>query len=345
MNVSTKNLLFESCDTSSEMSVEARNSFRELYTVHAHTVYTTSLAILKNADAAHDVVHDVFLRAWHQSGQFDPSRGGIAVWLRAVARNLSIDRLRTAQRVLIHETNAEDSSPECDESLSQLLLREQLESLKRALHKLPAVHRQLIELAYDKEMSQAEIAKHLGQPLGTVKSRIRQALAMLRTFAAELEPDETPAMPSWFEPASQAFTTLDADEDVLQARLRQAAGLNVLVVDDEEETVRLVSTVLRKFGLHTKTRTSARDGLAALHESWPDVVLSDLNMPDEDGYSLIGKARAIANTRGLRLRAAAFTSWASERERSRALVAGFDAYIEKPVHPLALIAAVASLAR
>lgn len=325
------------------MSTDQRDTFQQMYTAYAPSVYTTALAILKNADAANDVVHDVFLRAWQQAAQYDSSRGSLGVWLRAVARNLSIDRLRAAQRLRSHERRLDTSGTPADESLSQLVTREQLETLRGAFHRLPPMHRRLIEMVYDREMSHSAIAKRLHQPLGTVKSRIRQALTMLRTFSREMDSGAHCDGASWLTPATQAFTTIEADAGVHDAS--QVSRVNVLVVDDDVETVRVVSAVLRKFQVHAETRTSAKDGLAALEASWPDVMISDLNMPVEDGYALIGKARAIAAHRGQRLRAAAFTSWASEHERSRALLAGFDLFINKPVHPLALIAAVAALAR
>ena len=328
-----------------QMSAADRDSFCALYNDYAQGVYTTALAILKNDDAAHDVVHDVFLRAWAQAGTYDSSRGTLGVWLRAVARNLSIDRLRSTQRLRAHDDTLTAESTPPNESLSQLVTQEQLETLRRVFHKLGPMHRQLIELAYNQELSHSDIAKRLGHPLGTVKSRIRQALGLLRAFAADIEsvPDST--APSWLAPVSQALTTADTNMDSGATHLSATRQLKVLVVDDDEETVRLVSAVLRRFKLHAEACTSAKAGLALLDQSWPDVLISDLNMPEEDGYSLIGKARALAAQRGQRLRSAAFTSWASEHERSRALLAGFDLYINKPVHPLALISAVATLTR
>ena len=326
------------------MTAAEGDSFHELYVRHAPSVYATAMAILKDAETAHDVTHDVFIRAWRQAAQFDSSRGSLGVWLRAVARNLSIDRLRSAQRLRTHEAIL-DNTVTPNGSLSDLLIREQMEALRRAFYRLPALHRELIEMAYDRELSHSDIARRLGQPLGTVKSRIRQALAMLRTFAAEVAPDSNPNAPSWLIPSSQAFTTVDAEAETIGDKGRPAHRLTVLVVDDDRETVKLVSAVLRKFHVDAEARTSAREGLRALEKAWPDVVISDLNMPDEDGYSMIGKARLIATEKGKRLRAAAFTSWASEQERSRALIAGFDLYINKPIHPLALMSAVIALSQ
>jgi RNA polymerase sigma-70 factor (ECF subfamily) len=308
-------------------------------------VYVTALAIVKNVDTAQDVVHDVFLRAWQQSAQYDSSRGTMGIWLKTVAKNLAIDRLRAVQRLVAREEMFSEAGPPNHEFLSQLVAGEALESVRRAFGMLPATHRQLIEMAYDKEMSHREIATHLGQPLGTVKSRIRQALAMLRTFVSQLKSDSPAAQNSWLAPGSQALTTAEPDAAAVDDHTGQLPCLKVLIVDDDVETVKLVSAVLRKFGLRPETRTSAREGLAALHDSWPDVMIFDLNMPDEDGYSLIGKARVLASQDGRRLRAAAFTSWGTEHERSRALIAGFDVFINKPVHPLALVSAVARLSR
>lgn len=274
-----------------EMSAADRDSFCALYNDYAHGVYTTALAILKNEDAAHDVVHDVFLRAWAQAGKYDSSRGTLGVWLRAVARNLSIDRLRSIQRLRAHDEFLTADSRPADESLSQLVTHEQLDTLRRGFHKLSPMHRQLIEMAYDQELSHSDIAKRLGHPLGTVKSRIRQALGLLRAFADEIEsvPDFTTS--SWLGPVSKALTTVDTTVDSGATHLTPTRQLKVLVVDDDEETVRLVSAVLRRFKLHAEARTSAKAGLASLDQSWPDVLISDLNMPEEDGYSFIGKAR------------------------------------------------------
>ena len=73
---------------------------------------------------------------------------------------------------------------------------------------------------------------------------------------------------------------------------RHCTSLSVLVVDDDDETVKLVSAVLRKFGLRPRACTSAQEGVAALQASWPDVLISDLNMPGEDGYSLNDRERS-----------------------------------------------------
>jgi CheY-like chemotaxis protein len=249
---------------------------------------------------------------------------------------------------LLRPPNAVDEGcTSADEPLSRLITDEQLTALRRVFDRLPPVHRRLIEMAYDLELSHSEIARRLHQPLGTVKSRIRQALIMMRGFGGpnlallQLDPDGACSV----APASDAFTTVETDAEALHAHMAQRPILSVLVVDDDPETVRLITAVLRKFQMRAEARMTAEQGLAALEESWPDVMISDLNMPEEDGYSLIGKARAMANERGLPLRAAAFTSWSSEHERSRALLAGFDLYINKPVHPVALISAIATLSR
>jgi CheY-like chemotaxis protein/anti-sigma regulatory factor (Ser/Thr protein kinase) len=120
-------------------------------------------------------------------------------------------------------------------------------------------------------------------------------------------------------------------------------GLHVLVIDDEEDGRTLVSMVLEKCGAQVTQASSAAAGLKALQESQPDVIISDLGMPGEDGYSLIKKVRALAPEKGGRIPAAALTAYARVEDRMRVLRAGFQIHIPKPVEPAELIAVVANL--
>jgi len=121
-------------------------------------------------------------------------------------------------------------------------------------------------------------------------------------------------------------------------------GLCVLVVDDELDARELLSVVLTQCGAKVTTAASVPDALAALEESRPDVIVSDIGMPEEDGYSFIRKVRALHDTRGGRIPAAALTAYAGAEDRKRALLAGFQLHIPKPVDPTELIAVVATLA-
>jgi len=121
------------------------------------------------------------------------------------------------------------------------------------------------------------------------------------------------------------------------------AGVRVLVVDDEEDARELVTTILTRCGAEVVVAHSASEGLATLQRRRPDVLLSDIEMPDEDGYSLIRKVRSLSGERGGLVPAAALTAYASTHDRAKALAAGFDIHVPKPVHPAELVAVVASL--
>jgi PAS domain S-box-containing protein len=121
-------------------------------------------------------------------------------------------------------------------------------------------------------------------------------------------------------------------------------GLHVLVVDDEEDTRYLVSSILEQCAARVSTAASAEEGLAALKRLRPDVLLSDLGMPVEDGYSLIMKVRALPPDEGGRTPAAALTAYARVEDRMKVLRSGFQIHLPKPVEPAELVTVVASLA-
>ncbi len=121
-------------------------------------------------------------------------------------------------------------------------------------------------------------------------------------------------------------------------------GLRVLVVDDEPDTLETVQTILGKCGAEVRTAASANDALAALDDWLPDVVISDIGMPDQDGYELIRHVRERPAARGGLVPAIALTAYARIEDRLKALAAGFQMHVPKPVDPAELVAVVASLA-
>jgi signal transduction histidine kinase/ActR/RegA family two-component response regulator len=121
-------------------------------------------------------------------------------------------------------------------------------------------------------------------------------------------------------------------------------GLRVLLVDDERETREIISTVVERTGAEVKACTSAREALSALVEWRPHVILSDIAMPDEDGYSFIGRVRSLANDEGGDTPAAALTAYARDEDRKQALAAGYQMHIAKPIAAGALVTMIAKLA-
>ena len=121
-------------------------------------------------------------------------------------------------------------------------------------------------------------------------------------------------------------------------------GLRVLVVDDEADARQIVSTVIERTGAEVKTCASAREAFQLLQQWHPDVLMSDIAMPGEDGYSFINKVRSLPVEQGGDTPAAAFTAYAREEDRTRALDAGFQMHIAKPVSSSTLVAMIARLA-
>jgi CheY-like chemotaxis protein len=119
-------------------------------------------------------------------------------------------------------------------------------------------------------------------------------------------------------------------------------GLSVLVVEDNEDSRRLLQTILTRAGATVKVAENVATALLIVAVEWPDVVISDIEMPGEDGYSLIRKIR-LQEPPLQRVPAIALTAYTRSEDRVRALAAGFQTHMSKPVEPAELVAAVKSL--
>jgi CheY-like chemotaxis protein len=138
------------------------------------------------------------------------------------------------------------------------------------------------------------------------------------------------------EPAQEEVTPFDG--------LPSLRGLKVLVVDDEADTRELIREVLKECGSEVILSRSAAEALEAIEQHKPDILISDLGMPDEDGYSLISKIRALPAEQGGQIPAAALTAYARAEDRMRVLRSGFQFHLPKPVDSAELVTVVASLA-
>ena len=146
-----------------------------------------------------------------------------------------------------------------------------------------------------------------------------------------------PVAPIREEPVRDAGTPEELDE------MPSLSGVTVLVVDNEEDARTLVCAVLEASGARVLSASCAPDAMAILTKERPDVLLSDIAMPGEDGYSLIRKVRGLPGA-AAQVPAAALTAFATATDRARALLAGYQAHIPKPVEPSELAAVVATLA-
>lgn len=154
-----------------------------LYDRWAQTVYSLVFQLLRDADAAEDVVEETFWQVWHRATSYDISRGTVRTWILTIGRSRALDRLRSRKR------NREDISDDLSLSLvrdprsdpSQMAEgAERRQLVYSALSELPDEQRRALELAYFRGLSQSEIAEFLGEPLGTVKTRMRLGMQKLR---------------------------------------------------------------------------------------------------------------------------------------------------------------------
>jgi PAS domain S-box-containing protein len=123
------------------------------------------------------------------------------------------------------------------------------------------------------------------------------------------------------------------------------AGLRVLIVDDDTAALAMLRATFEHGGAAVESVTSAAAALEAFARAAPDLLISDIGMPGEDGYALIAAVRSLPPARGGRVPALALTAYAGPQDRERALASGFQAHVAKPVEPADLIAAVAGLVR
>lgn len=159
------------------------SAFEQLYDRHARVVYALVLRILQQAGTAEEVVQDVFLQLWRNAAQYDESRGPFVPWLFTLARNRALDTLRLkSERQRRREDQTEELpsvavAPEYEKALDE---KRRAEKVRAVMGALSPQQKKAIELAYFEGLSHTEIATTLNEPLGTVKSWIRNGLMKLK---------------------------------------------------------------------------------------------------------------------------------------------------------------------
>lgn len=148
------------------------------------------------------------------------------------------------------------------------------------------------------------------------------------------------------EPHPREGETLSAQPDA-EARAPEPAllpGIRVLAVDDDPEGCRIVRQLLEEHQAAVRTASSAAEAIEEIRRQPPDILISDINMPIQDGYELIRQIRALPPERGGRTPAVALTALARTEDRIRALEAGYQVHVAKPFEPDELVAIAARLA-
>ena len=154
-----------------------QRAMAELYDRYSSIVYAVALRVLGDTMAAEDVLQEVFLQLWRNPSAFDAARGSLAAWLAVITRNRAIDLLRKRKPV----TDIEDVIVSVTPDLANEADRSRAaEKVRGVLGAMPSAQRSALEMAYFQGLSHSEIANKTGEPLGTIKTRIRSGLMTLR---------------------------------------------------------------------------------------------------------------------------------------------------------------------
>ena len=164
-----------------------RSAFQYLFLRFGPRVKALMINSGSGPDMAEDLVQDVMLTVWRKAGLYSPERGSVAAWVFTIARNLRIDRLRRQSPQAyedIADVNLEAGDASGEE---EAYLRQREKLVGKAMAELPPDQRRVIEMSFIQDMSQADIARKLAVPLGTVKSRMRLAYVKLRERLEDVE--------------------------------------------------------------------------------------------------------------------------------------------------------------
>jgi RNA polymerase sigma-70 factor (ECF subfamily) len=168
-------------DLIARVARQDQSAFVALYDRYSSRIHTLILHMVNDRMLAEEILQETFLRVWRRADQYDPARGSLLVWLLAVARRTTLERLRFESRRPALSDGDEQSTfleslPEPETTSDEARWR----SLYLAVQSLPDEQKKVIELAYYQGLSQSEIAEMLGLPLGTVKTRLRAGMLRLR---------------------------------------------------------------------------------------------------------------------------------------------------------------------
>ncbi|MFY9559915.1 MAG: sigma-70 family RNA polymerase sigma factor [Terriglobales bacterium] len=158
-----------------------QSAMATLYDRYSSIVYSVALRVLQDTGGAEDVLQDIFMQLWRNPGVFDASRGNMAAWLAVIARNRSIDALRRRRP----QDDIENVFVSVEPDLASEAERSRaMEKIRGALQAMSLPQRSALEMAYFEGLTHAEIAEKTGEPLGTIKTRIRTGLISLRKVLA-----------------------------------------------------------------------------------------------------------------------------------------------------------------
>jgi RNA polymerase sigma-70 factor (ECF subfamily) len=154
-----------------------QEAMAQLYDRYSAVVYSVALRVLGETGAAEDVLQEIFMQLWRTPGAFDASRGNLAPWLAVITRNRAVDTLRKRRP----QTEITETIVSVEPDLASQTDRGRVtEKVRSVLKEMPGPQRQALEMAYFEGYSHSEISEKTGEPLGTIKTRIRTGLMLLR---------------------------------------------------------------------------------------------------------------------------------------------------------------------
>jgi len=168
-------------------------AFAKLYDRLSGPLYSLAVRMLSDTNEAQDAIQEVFVQIWRRAAKYDPTQSSVFSWAMLMTRSRIIDRLRARGRrlrVVASSTDDANDAAAADASVAESAAdtadrNEEAMRVRTVLDKLPAEQRQAIELAFFSELTHYQIADQLGQPLGTIKARIRRGLLKLREQIAQ----------------------------------------------------------------------------------------------------------------------------------------------------------------
>jgi PAS domain S-box-containing protein len=182
------------------------------------------------------------------------------------------------------------------------------------------------------------VARHLVELHGGTIGAESEGLGRGSAFTVDL-----PLAQERRDPARAEERKLEVERRRSRSGVIRLDGLHVLLVEDDDDSRKLVGTMLKRYGARVSSTKSVKEALSVFDGELPDVLISDIGMPDEDGYQLIRKLRARPPEQGGLIPAIALTGYASRKDRERALAAGYHQHMAKPIEQADLMTAIAAL--
>jgi RNA polymerase sigma-70 factor (ECF subfamily) len=171
----------------SRVALGDQAAFAEFYEMTSSHLYGVALRILRDSPAAEEILQEAYVNVWHHAGSYEAAKSQPLTWLTTIVRNRCLDQLRRRELDTVTLTSDDDDAPEYDlpsdtmTPAQMLIAGAEARSVKDCVDTLDAGPKQAISLAFYQGLSHSELAAHLRQPLGTVKSWVRRGLERLRS--------------------------------------------------------------------------------------------------------------------------------------------------------------------